>query len=251
MPRHIILVLVLALAVVPAVAAPDEKALQLYIDGDYEAAVDTAVAAGGAENLALAARALNAEAYLSDDRKAARVIFERAHDYAQKAIDLDPGMVEGHLQAAISLAQRGARMAGWRAFLLGLAQRARKEIDRALAIDPNSAWALSLSAGWNVEVARRGGAKTFGADAELGRSQFVAAHAADPGNVAIAYECALRLLAYGDPTWRADALSALDDAINDTPHNAFERAMQMRARGLAAAIKDGPKAERAYIEAQL
>ncbi|MFQ5563355.1 MAG: hypothetical protein ACE5FO_07285 [Parvularculaceae bacterium] len=251
MARRLIPIIFVWLAIVPARAAPDEEAVRLYNEGAYEAAAETAAAGGGTENLALAARALNAAAYLSEDRRTARIIFERAYDYAEVSIALDPNRVEGHLQAAISLAQRGARMAGWRAFLLGLAQRARKEIDLALEVNPGSAWALSLSAGWHVEVARKGGAGTFGSDPELGRRQFLAAHQADSENVAIAYECALRLLAYGEPSWRADALWALENAVSISPRNAFERAMRERALALAAAVEKGPEAEREFIDSHV
>lgn len=251
MARFIVFIFAVWLAAAPARSEIDQAALQLYVDGAFEEAAEAAEAAGGAENLALAARALNAGAYLTEDNKTARLEFERAQAYAEASIAIDPNLVEGHLQAAIALAQRGARMASWRALVLGLARRSREEIDAALAIDPDSAWALSMSAGWHVEVARRGGAGTFGSDPQIGRRQFMAAYALDPENVAISYECALRLLAYDDPAWRPDALKALAAAAGDPPRDAFERQVQSRAKGLVVAIVEGKKAERAYINSQL
>ncbi len=237
-------------AVVRPAAAPDEGAFALFESGAYGQAAEAAARLGGAENLALAARALNAQAYLVIDNSDARKIAEQAFDYAEAAMTADPALVEGHLQAAISFAQRGARMAAWRAFMLGLAGRARAELDAALAMEPDNPWALSSSAAWHLEVARKGGEGRFGSDPALGRDQFLAARANDPDNLLIAYECALRLLAYDRAEWRADGLAALRFAVTAEPKDAFEKAVQARARTFQEAIEEGPKAERAFIDAQ-
>lgn len=231
-------------------AAPDQKAFALFQDGAYGAAADAAEKAGSAEDLALAARALNAEAYLETNKKSARKLAKRAQDYAEAAIEADPALIEGHLQAAISLAQRGARTSPLRAFLSGLAPRARDRLDDALAMDGANAWALSTSAAWHLEVARRGGEGRFGADPETGHAEFIAARAAAPDNLPIAYECALRLLAYDRPGWREEALAGLDAALTLEPMDAFEASLQEKARAFKEAIDEGESAERAFIDAQ-
>jgi len=246
---------VLGAIVSPAHAALDENAFALFENGAYEQAASDAVTAGGAENYALAARSLNALAYLEHKNKPARKIAGRALDYADAAIEADPALIEGYLQAAISYAQRGTRMAPWRAFLKGLAGRARDELDLALALEPANAWALSSSAAWHLEVARRGGDGRFGSDPALGHQQFIKARAAAPENLVIAYECALRLIAYDHSAndssgWRGDGLEALQYAVASPPRDAFERAVQARARDFQVAIAEGRKAERAFIKAQ-
>lgn len=244
------LVAAAALCLAAAQAAVDAKALGLFKSGDYEAAAEAAAAAGGAENFALAARSLNAKAYLQTDDDAAKETAKRALAYAEDAVQADGDLLEGHLQAAISLAQRGARMAGWKAFFLGLASRAREDLDAALALDPDSAWALSSSGAWHLEVARRGGKGRYGADPATGYRQFIKARAAAPENLAIAYECALRLLAHDRAAWRRDGLAALNAALSLTPRDAFEEGIQERARAFRAAIEQGRDAERAFIDAQ-
>ncbi len=234
----------------PAFAAPDEAAFALFESGDYEGAAENAAAIGGAENLALAARALNAKAYLQVDNGDARKLAKAALEYAEAAISADDVLVEGHLQAAISLAQRGSRMAALRAFFLGIASRARDELDLALAREPDNSWALSSSAAWNLEVSRRAGEGRFGSDPQAGYAQFLKARNLDPDNLLIAYECALRLLAYDKPEWRDDGLAALEVALSGAPASAFEREMQSRARDFSAAIAAGPEAERKFIDAQ-
>ncbi|GJL93196.1 hypothetical protein [Hyphococcus sp.] len=231
-------------------AAPDQGALAAFVQGEYEHAANIAAAKGGAENLALAARALNADAYLQSDDKVARKLAKQALEYAEIAIEADHALVEAHLQAAISLAQRGSRMAALRAFFLGIAGRAREELDSALACEPSNAWALSSSAAWHLEVARRVGEGRYGSDSSLGYQQFAKARASDPDNLLIAYECALRLLAFDKPEWRTDGLNALFQAAEGRPTDAFERAIQERAVKLLAAVKAGREAERAFIDVQ-
>jgi len=231
-------------------AAPDEAALELFVVGAFEEAAKAAETAAGAENLALAARALNAKAYLEENNKTARRTAKRALNYAEWAIEGDPALVEGHLQAAISYAQRGARMSPVRAFLSGTAGKARGLLDHALALEPDNAWALSSSGAWHLEVARRAGDGRYGSDPAIGFQQFAAARVADPENLLIAYEAALRLLAYDDPALREQGLAALKVAIALTPKDAFERDIQARAKVFQKAVDAGPAAEHDFIKAQ-
>ena len=231
-------------------AAPDAEAFRFFEAGDGDAVIEVADRLGGAENAALAARALNARAYLEPDDSEARNIADRALEYAEAAMEADPALVEGRLQGAIALAQRGARMAPWRAFFLKIADRARDALDLALEMEPENAWALSSSAAWHLEVSRCGGEGRFGSDPEFGHRQFLAARDADPDNLLIAYECALRLIAYDREEWRADAMAALQMATSATPENTFEAAVQSRAHRLRKAIESGREAERAFIDEQ-
>ncbi|MEZ5893194.1 MAG: hypothetical protein R3C58_08640 [Parvularculaceae bacterium] len=246
---YLIVATLFALAA-PARAQPDAAAFSMFASGAYEEAAALATAEGGAENLALAARALNAKAYLQSEDKASREISKRALELAEDAMDADASVVEGHLQAAIALAQRGGRMAPIRAFVLGIAGRARDQLDYALEADPENPWALSSSAAWHLEVARRVGEGRFGSDSALGFEQFQKARALDPDNILIAYECALRLLASDKPQWREAALSSLDMVVASAPDDAFSGAMKERGVALAAAVAAGRKAERAFVESQ-
>ncbi len=231
-------------------AEPNEAAYTLFVSGAFDEAAEAAAFAGGAENLALAARAINAEAYLETDNKTARRTAKRALKYAEQAIEDNPELVEGHLQAAISYALRGARMSPVRAFLSGTAGKARKLLDHALTLDSENAWALSSSGAWHLEVSRRAGKGSYGSDSVVGFEQFAAARAAQPQNLLIAYEAALRLLAYDEPAARENGLAALRDAVMLSPQDAFERRVQARAKVFQQAVDEGRKAERAYIKAQ-
>lgn len=230
--------------------APDDEALALFVAGEYAAVAERAESIGDAENLAMAAQALNAQAYLQQDNKRAKKILKRSLKLADAAAEADPALVEAHLQSAIAMAQRGSRMSAARAFFLGLGPGARERLDAALGLAPDNPAVLSTSAGWHLGVAARAGNGRFGADAATGRAQFLAARAGDPDSISIAYEMALRLLAYGEPAWRAEALAALEEArVNPAP-SAFEKAVQKRAHTFADSIENGPEAEVAYIDAQ-
>ncbi|MEX0644665.1 MAG: hypothetical protein WD076_05100 [Parvularculaceae bacterium] len=228
----------------------DSGAYAKYVDGDYDAAVAAASSIGGAGNFALAARALNAAAYFEDKRKQSRLLANRALDFAEESIRMKPDFLEAHLEAAIGLSLRGANMAPARALILNLPARARRHMDVALALDSASFWALSTSAAWRLEVARRGGGAVFGADPVQGYEEFMKAREIAPGNVVVAYECALRLIASKRAEWRAVALQSLDAALAGVPESAFETRLQGHAREFAAAIKAGPDAEAKFIDAQ-
>ena len=70
----------------------------------------------------------------------------------------------------------------------------------------------------------------------------MAARDADPDNLLIAYECALRLIAYDEAEWRADGFAALDAVLAGEPSDAFESAIRKRAEAFAAALAAGRKA---------
>ncbi len=239
---------VLALASTAAFAEPDAMAFEAYVAGDYAATERFASAAGDADSLALAARAMNAAAYFEPDRKRARDFAKRAFSYAEAAADLNPDLPEARLQSAIALAVKGANTAAVKSFVTNLAGRARDRIDAALEIDPENPWALSTSAAWRLEVARRGGGALYDPDPELGYAEFVRARTLAPDNIAVAYECALRLLASERPEWREDALAALEDAVAATPANRFERDVQSRAIDLKEALGAGSQAFAEFVD---
>ncbi|MEM8936872.1 MAG: hypothetical protein AAGC77_10740 [Pseudomonadota bacterium] len=232
-----------------ASAEPDAAARALFERGDYRDAAATASAAGGAENEALAARALNALAYLQRDDIASRRTALEALEHAERAIADNPGLVDGHLESAIARAERAKRMSPLRIFLGDHQRRARRRFDLALAMQPDNAWALANSALWHLTVSRRGGVGRFGADPTAGRERCAAAQAADPEALVIAYRCGLQLLAWDDEAWRLEAIEAVSAAATGEAASAFERAVQIRARALLTAIDDGPATERAFIDA--
>lgn len=231
----------------PAHAAPDPAAEAAYIRGDYESAAALAESAGGAENLAYAAKALNAISYFDRDRKTTRRRCDRAMDYAEAAIALDPSFAEAHFNLGVAMLIKASNMGAARAFLSNLPARGRRKFDDALELDPDFAPFLVASAAWRIEVANRGGGFLYGADAGEGHAEMMRARALDPVDNVIAHECAVRLLADGRAEWRAAALACLNDALSAPTDSVFEAAIQEKSRALKAAIDAGPEAERAFL----
>lgn len=234
-------------AVAPALAAPDAAALAAYNRGDYAAAVIAAEKAGGAENLAFAAKALNAISYFDRDRKTTRQRCDEAMEFAQAAIAADPFFAEAHFNLGVAMLIKASNMGAARAFLSNLPARGRRLFDKALELDPDFAPFLIASAAWRIEVANRGGGFFYGANAEEGHAELVRARALDPVDNVIAHECAVRLLADGRERWRAEALQCLADAIAAPTDSHFEAAIQEKSRALKVAVDAGREAEKAFL----
>ena len=230
-----------------AEAAPDADAEAAYVRGDYLGAAAAAERAGGAENLAYAAKALNAISYFDRDRKSTRERCNRAMDYAEAAIAADPAFAEAHFNLGVAMLIKASNMGAARAFLSNLPARGRRMFDRALALDPDFAPFLVASAAWRIEVANRGGGFFYGADADEGYRELIRARQIDPVDNVIAHECALRLLADGRDAWRMTALDCLDDALSAATDSTFEAAIQEKSRQLKAAVEAGPDAEKAFL----
>ncbi|MEM9169420.1 MAG: hypothetical protein AAGC56_07170 [Pseudomonadota bacterium] len=231
-------------------AGADPTALAHYQAGRYDAAVAAASEAGGAPNLALAARAMNAAGYFEIRASAARKDALRAAEFAERALEADPDNVEAHLQLAISHSVRAANMSGPRAFLLGLPKRARRSIDAALALDPDNPWALSTSGTWRIEVARRGADRIYKADPDVGFEEIERARALDPDNVVIAFEAAVSYRASDREEWRRTGSDALSVALNGPAQSVFEKGVQRLAQDFQTAVDEGRDAELAFIADQ-
>jgi tetratricopeptide (TPR) repeat protein len=245
--RVAILLSLFVLLTVPAKAAPDPVAEAAYVRGDYAGAVAAAARAGGAENLAFAAKALNAISYFDRDRKTTRKRCDEAMDFAEAAIAADPSFAEAHFNLGVAMLIKASNMGAARAFLSNLPARGRRMFDRAIELDPDFAPFLVASAAWRIEVANRGGGFFYGADAEEGYAEMIRARAIDPVDNVIAHECAVRLLADGRAEWRAEALACLDDALAAATDSTFEAAIQEKSRQLKTAIDAGPEAEKAFL----
>ncbi|MBI1186502.1 MAG: hypothetical protein GC206_04105 [Alphaproteobacteria bacterium] len=224
-------------------AAVNADALMLYRAGDFLDAAQAATRAGGADNLALAARAMLALLVVDPRRGDFVDLAERAQQAAERALSLSTQSVEARLQIAIALGMRGRRMPVAQALREGLATRARAFLEEAGEIAPRDPWAQALLGGWHLEVWRRGGAVGAAAlNANIGRgvAAFDRARALAPNDPAIAVHYAIALLGLGHGLLQERIEVMLQSAIGMRPRDALERHLIGVAATVQAALaRDG------------
>ena len=225
-------------------AAPSENSalFSLYAQGRYEEAMRQGAAAGDAAGFAIAARAAMADAMM----KPAPCLecLKRGEAYARRAIAADKDAPDGHIWLAAALGYE-ARIVGLvRARLDNDPAQARENLETALRLQPDNAYALAALGGWNVEVVRAGGKflarRLYDASLEQGISLFDRAVHAAPRNVAVRYQIALSLAGF-DRTHSGRVENELEAAIRAAPETAYEKFVQTRAGELLALLKQGDR----------
>jgi hypothetical protein len=230
-------VLALVLFASPAFAA--DPFFSLYAAGRYDEAVRAGEAAHTGPALAIAARALLADAALRDQPCLA--CLELAEADARAAIQADPAQSDAHVWLAASLGYEsrltGILKARWRD-APGQAQAALRQ---ALKIEPDNVYALAALGGWNIEVVRGGGAYLahllYGAGEQDGLALFDRAVKLAPGNVAVRYQIAVSLSGYSPDRFGPRIGAELEAALHAVPQTAYEKAMQARAAELLALLR--------------
>ena len=232
-------------ASVPARAADSPAAMAMFEKGDYLAAAKAAADAGGATNLALAARATLADATL----RAAPCLecLQNAEALARRAIAADPNNMEGHIHLAVALGYQARIIGPIRARFARFPEQAKEGIETALRLAPNSHWALSAAGGFNIEVVRSGGrllgSLLDGASIENGVDYFNRAIDADRENPLIKLQYALALTGYDFDARRVEITAVLDACTRDMPGNVYEGAMKERAGRLLALLNENKRDE--------
>lgn len=218
--------------------AAEETALQLYEAGEYEAAVVAGRKSGGADDLALAARARLVIVRFSDLPEDRLVGIAEALSDARTALALAPDHIEANLQIAIAVGYRGQLQRS-----NSDARLALLHIERALAQEPDNAWALAALGGWHTEVVLEAGTLfgriLFGARRSLAVESFRAAVAAEPENLSILAGYANALLRFGRDRYRKEAIPILKTVSALAPRHALETVMQDHARRLLLAVNEG------------
>jgi tetratricopeptide (TPR) repeat protein len=235
------LALTVAVLATPAARA-ENSVLTLYTDGKYAQAEEAGTAQGDAQGYGIAARAVLAEEMMGAP---CLECLRRAEGYARRAIAADPRYPEGHIYLSVALGYETRIIGIIAARFKGYAKEAKDNLDDALAVDPDNAWALAGLGGWNIEVVRGGGATLakwfYGATIDIGRQYFAKAFALAPNNPVIRYQYALALAGYDLDAYRDEVEDSLARAAVDPPSSAYEVFEQGRARMLLAALRSGDR----------
>lgn len=239
----------LALTAQPAAAEPPGAAVQLYAQGQFLAAADRAESQNSSSSsLAFAARALMAACITDPDARTLDAWLDRAETAARSALELDQSSVEARLQMALVLGVRGRRAGVAEAVSRNYAPRGRRLIERAIALEPNNAWAHAMMGGWHLEVLRRGGrtgARLYGARLATGLAEFERARDLAPNDTMIAVQYAIALIELDPQTYGDRARALLAETESARPRDAFEAHTLSAARRVAVAYDErGPQAAR-------
>ena len=218
--------------------------LDLYLAGQFTQAEAAGVAQNDSQGFAIAARAV-----LADDMMREQPCLDclkRAEDLARRAIAADPKLPEGHIYLAAAVGYESRIIGNIAAQSKGYANEARRELDAALATDPNNPWALAAMGSWHIEIVRSAGVTLarwlFGAKFDVGQDYYSKAFAASPGNLVIRYQYALALAAYNLADYQKDIESELAHAAAGTPASTYETFARTRARELLETLKRGDTA---------
>ncbi|HWA89316.1 MAG TPA: hypothetical protein VG889_04730 [Rhizomicrobium sp.] len=235
--KKIALAAALALVSVAAHRLPKQPdAMTLYQTGEYADAIKEGLHENTGASVATAARAALA---IAAQRSPCLDCLNLAENLARKSIAADPKLADAHVFLAVTLGYK-ARIEGMiHARLSGYADEAKRNLDQALAADPKNGWALAALGGWNIEIARKGGAWLanwlYGASIAAGMKDFDAAFAAAPDNPVLRYQYALALGGLDANGYKAQIADALNRAATMEPRTAYEKFAQARAKELLAA----------------
>ncbi|MGX1197502.1 hypothetical protein [Parvibaculum sp. MBR-TMA-1.3b-4.2] len=254
----LLLILVLAQWAQPAAAmwSDLDAARAAFDDGAFSRAAGVAREIGTAEGYTLAAHAEMARGDLIEEKDKVRLeCYRTALADARKAVAGAPDSPEAHLALAIALGFVARSEGGLEAHMQGLGEEARKHIDIALKLAPDSPWAHAALGGWNLQIAYAGGSigeAIYGASVKAGQQAYERALSIDPGNISIAYQYAVQLLGLDGDAHRRRAAELLDMVVAHRPANAMERLLRQSAVNLKQALDQGrPEKAMQLAEARL
>ena len=224
----------LLLMPVSAWAATSDEIFAVYARGDYEQAARLGEASHAAPGLAIAARAVMADAVLHETP--CLPCLERAESLSRQAVAADPHHAFGQVWLAVSLGYQARITGAVKARMKNAPAQSKAALDMAVADDPRNAYAVSALGGWHIEVVRGGGATLarlfYGARESTALSLFDRAMSLAPDNVAVRYQIGLSLAGFDPDKYHARIESELKAAVAAVPATAYEKRIQARAQEL-------------------
>ena len=236
----------LALLSASAAAESIEAARAAFSEGEYVEAADVGESLGTSEGHALAAEALAIYAHYLAEKEDKALLLQRAMRSAERAIELDPGSAEAHLQSAHAVGRYSQLFAPMKAMREGYPKQVRASIERAVELDPGLFGAHLSLASWHAEAIGKGGMMAralLGANRKTALAHFEQAMALAPDKNVVLIEYASGLLMLERRKGRSEARDLLVRAIELPPQDAFERILHQQAIDRLAAL-DGDAASR-------
>lgn len=215
-----------------ACASVPETALRAYRTGAYERAAEVSQSEGSAASFAFAAQAIIADAISRKDGYCTPCL-AKAEQLAERAISLDPHLIDGYLQSAVAVGFRGRSIGLSEARAEGLAEQAKDRLDKAMAIDPTNVWARASLGAWNIEIVHHAGkilaSLMYGASQSEGLSLYRAALNDAPAIAVLHFHYALSILSLDQDEFRAEAERELRHTLSISVDDALTRHVQSQA----------------------
>lgn len=240
--RSSVIVLALLLCALPARAGAGQpsSALAAYRLGAYEQAASISEHEGTASSFAFAAQALIADAISRKDGFCVPCL-EKAEKLAERAIELDPRLIDGYLQEAVAIGFRGRSIGLGEARNQGLAEKARAILDRAMAINPNNVWARASLGAWHLEIVRHAGrilaSFAYGASRDDGLNLYRAALKDAPDIAVLHFHFALSILALDPVEFRLEAERELRHTLSIQSEDALTTYIRAQAGTVLQAMQ--------------
>lgn len=237
--RSILVTLALAFGSL-ALAANTNDVVNLLEKGDTKGAVTMALTLNTAEAYAYAARATSYSGALQPENER-RAIYEKAEDYARKAIQLDKNSGLAHFELARALGRK-AQFVGILESL-PIAPEIRRELETAIKLDSKLAGAYVALAVWNAEISSKGALVSgpLGADFDNVRPNMQKGIQLEPDQIIHRLEFAKALLKDGNRRTknksRQEAISILEAAVKLEATDFWAKRDLAEAKSLLASLK--------------
>ena len=209
-----------------AAAQSIEAARTAQDEGRFIEAASLGEALGTSAGYALAAESLAIHGYYLAADPDKEALFERAIRLAEEAVRLDPANPEAHLQSAHAMGRYAQTIGAVEALTGGYAEKVRRAIEDALALDPEMAGVHLSLATWHAETINGAGIAArlvFGASRKRSLAHYERALALAPDEKLPYLEYALGLLLLKKKKDRGKARDLLARAIETPSKDAYDR----------------------------
>jgi len=203
------------------------EAWRLYHAGDYERAVETGTAAGGAAmNAAIKAQAIYAN-YLEKQEKAKLALFEEAAAWASERRSAAPKDANAHYLYAYALGRYSQGISVAKALAQGFGGKVKDALTAALKLAPSHADAHTAFGAYQAEVINKVGGlvagMTYGAKKESALEHYQKALKLNPDSAIARIEYANGLILLFGKERLDEATKLYEQAAKCKPADAMER----------------------------
>ncbi|MFD2608918.1 tetratricopeptide repeat protein [Deinococcus taklimakanensis] len=237
MRKPLILTATLILTALGAAGAQSLQSASAQLkSGKWQEAATAAAALNTADGYALAAEATTQGASVSADGQK-KAMFQKAQDYAKKAIELNPNSAEAYFE----LARAQGRMAQYAGIMesLGIAKDMKRNLDKAISLNPKLAGAYVALGLWNANLNSKGFIATSatGANKNDVVPNFKKALALEPNNPTHRLEYVNAMLLLNASANKSFAVSQLQAAVAMPATDFWQKRDQDQAKALLAKLK--------------